>query len=136
MRVRSYSELRRLETFEDRFDYLNLNGVVGESTFGFARWLNQQFYRSRRWKQARDVVIIRDDGCDLGVPGFDIHTDLLIHHMNQVTRQDLVDGADWIFDPEFLITTTRRTHNAIHYGDKSLLPNPNVERTPGDTRLW
>lgn len=136
MRVRSYSELRRLETFEDRFDYLNLNGVVGESTFGFARWLNQQFYRSRRWKQVRDVVIIRDDGCDLGVPGFDIHTDLLIHHMNQVTRQDLVDGADWIFDPEFLITTTRRTHNAIHYGDKSLLPNPNVERTPGDTRLW
>ncbi len=136
MRVRSYSELRRLETFEDRFDYLNLNGVVGESTFGFARWLNQQFYRSRRWKQVRDVVIIRDDGCDLGVPGFDIHTDLLIHHMNQVTRQDLVSGADWIFDPEFLITTTRRTHNAIHYGDKSLLPNPNVERTPGDTRLW
>ena len=136
MRVRSYSELRRLETFEDRFDYLNLNGVVGESTFGFARWLNQQFYRSRRWKQVRDVVIVRDDGCDLGVPGFDIHTDLLIHHMNQVTRQDLVSGADWIFDPEFLITTTRRTHNAIHYGDKSLLPNPNVERTPGDTRLW
>ena len=135
-RIRSYSELRRLKTFDERFDYLNLNGIVGETTFGFMRWLNQQFYASPQWKAVRNEVILRDNGCDLGVYGYDIHTDLLIHHMNPVTRDALIHGDDWIFDPEYLITTTRRTHNAIHYGNKSLLPRLNVERKPGDTRLW
>ena len=135
-KIRSYSELRRLETFDDRFDYLNLNGLVGETTFGSMRWLNQQFYTSRQWRHIRDAVILRDEGCDLGIPGFDIHTDLLIHHMNPVTREDLVHSESWLIDPEYLITTTRRTHNAIHYGDKSLLPRLDVERRPGDTKLW
>lgn len=135
-RIRSYSELRRLETFEDRFDYLNLNGLVGETTFGSMRWLNQRFYISHQWRSIRDVVILRDNGCDLGVPGFDIHTDLLIHHMNPVTREDLVHSEPWLLDPEYLITTTRRTHNAIHFGDRSLLPRLDVDRKPGDTKLW
>ena len=135
-RTRTYSELRRLETFDDRFDYLNLNGVVGETTFGFMRWLNQQFYTSREWRRTRDAVILRDNGCDLGIPGFEIVTDLLIHHMNPVTREDLVHNEPCLMDPEFLITTTRRTHNAIHFGDKSLLPRLDVERRPGDTKLW
>jgi hypothetical protein len=135
-RVRSYSELRRLETFDDRFDYLNLNGLVGETTFGSMRWLNQQFYTSRQWRHVRDAVILRDEGCDLGVPGFEIATDLLIHHMNPVTREDLVHSEPWLIDPEYLITTTRRTHNAIHFGDRSLLPRLDVDRQPGDTKLW
>ena len=135
-RIRTYSELRRLETFEERFDYLKLPGTVGEATFGFWRWLNQQFYTSREWRHIRNVVIIRDDGCDLGVPGFDIHTDILIHHINPVTRYALVHNEEWLLDPEYLITTTRRTHNAIHYGDKDQLLLPGIERKPGDTRLW
>ena len=134
--IRTYSELSRLHTFEERFHYLNLQGEVGETTFGFMRWLNQQFYSSSAWKQVRNYVIVRDDGCDLGVPGFDIHTQLLIHHMNPVTKDALVHGEEWILDPEYLITTTRRTHNAIHYGDSSLLVRPLVERKPGDTKLW
>jgi hypothetical protein len=136
MRTRSYSELRRLETFEDRFDYLSLQGVVGETTFAGYRWLNQRLYTSRTWKRVRDAVILRDGGCDLGVPGFEIYTDLLIHHMNPVTREQLVHGDSIVLDPEYLITTTRRTHNAIHFGDKSLLPRQDVERQPGDTKLW
>lgn len=135
-KVRTYSELRRLETFEDRFDYLNLNGLVGETTFGFMRWLNQQFYSSLQWRNVRSIVILRDNGRDLGVPGFEIATDLLIHHMNPVTRDALVHSEAQLIDPEFLITTTRRTHNAIHFGDKSLLPRLDVERKPGDTKLW
>lgn len=135
-RTRSYSELRRIETFEDRFDYLNLRGVVGESTFGFDRWINQEFYTSRQWRQVREVVILRDNGCDLGVDGYEIASQLLIHHMNPLSADDIESGESWILDPEFLITTTKRTHNAIHYGDRSLLPRPPVERTPGDTRLW
>ncbi|HYQ96748.1 MAG TPA: hypothetical protein VEO92_00150 [Candidatus Nitrosocosmicus sp.] len=136
MRVRRYSELRRLTTFEERFEYLNLQGYVGEQTFGFDRWMNQQFYRSREWKLARNEVIVRDHGCDLGVPGYDIHRGLLVHHMNPLSELDLVSGEECIIDPEFLITTTHRTHNAIHYGDASLLPRAPVERVPGDTKLW
>lgn len=135
-KIRSYSELRTLTTFQDRFDYLELGGSVGETTFGFMRWMNQQFYSSREWRDVRAAVILRDNGCDLGVPGYDIFTDLLIHHVNPVTRKDLVHGSDWILDPEFLITTTKRTHNAIHYGGKNLLPKPTLQRKPGDTRLW
>lgn len=136
MRTRTYSELRRLQTFDERFDYLSLRGGVGQATFGFDRWMNQMFYRSRQWDQVRDAVIIRDGGCDLGIPGYEIHVRLMVHHMNPVTRKDLVEGEEWLLDPEYLITTTHRTHNAIHYGDKSLIPRPLVERRPGDTRLW
>lgn len=136
MRTRSYSELRRLTTFEERFDYLSLRGGVGEATFGFDRWINQHFYRSREWKQVRDYVILRDQACDLGIPGYEIHAQLLVHHMNPVTPDDLIGGEAWVLDPEYLITTTHRTHNAIHYGDLSLIPRGPVERRPGDTRLW
>lgn len=135
-RIRRYSELRRLYTFEERYDYLRLNQYVGGRTFGFDRWLNQEFYHSRDWHSARDEVIVRDGGCDLGIPGYEIQFGLLIHHLNPMTEQDIIGGESWIIDPEYLITTTLRTHNAIHYGDRSLLPTPVVERTAGDTRLW
>lgn len=136
MRTRTYRELRRIDDFEDRFAYLSLAGEVGKATYGFDRWINQQFYRSREWRQVRDFVILRDDGCDLGVPGYEIHAQLVVHHMNPVMVEDIELGRDWILDPNFLITTTHRTHNAIHYGDNSLLVKPPVERRPGDTKLW
>lgn len=135
-RFKIYSELSRLETFEERYQYLKLDGVVGESTFGFDRWINQQFYRSWEWKNARNKVIARDHGCDLGIAGYEIHWNLLIHHMNPISMKDIEHGEEWILDPEFLITTSRRTHNAIHYGDESLLPRAPVRRKFGDTKLW
>jgi hypothetical protein len=135
-KTRSYLELERLETFEERYHYLQLRGVLGETTFGFDRWLNQRFYRSQEWKSVRNHVIVRDSGCDLGVPGFEIHSGLLVHHMNPISPEDLKQGEDWIIDPNFLITTSLNTHNAIHYGDESLLPRGPVVRTPGDTTLW
>lgn len=134
--IRSYSDLRRLRTFEDKFDYLMLRGAVAEATFGFDRWVNQQFYASREWHMVRDEVIVRDHGCDLGVLGMDIHCGLLVHHMNPLTRQDIEMGEAWIFNPEYLITTSHRTHNAIHYGNINLLPRQVVARRPGDTALW
>lgn len=134
--TRRYSDLRQLPTFDERFDYLNLKGQVGRSTFGFDRWMNQYFYTSTEWYQVRNVVIVRDNGCDLGVPGHEIHVGLLVHHMNPITLRDLREGEPWVIDPEFLITTSHRTHNAIHYGDKSLLPAPVIDRAPGDTTLW
>jgi hypothetical protein len=137
MKHRTYSELRQLTTFEDRFDYLSMAGEVGAATFGFDRWVNQNFYRSREWKQARSAVILRDNGCDLGIPGREIYRELLVHHMNPVTPEDLIRGEEWVLDLEYLITTTHRTHNAIHYGDRSLLARAApVERRPGDTKLW
>ena len=136
MRIRTYTELRRFETFEDRYEYLRLGGEVGQTTFGFDRWLNQQLYSSYQWRRARDQVIVRDAGCDLGVPGFELEIGLLVHHMNPLTPEDIENGEEWIFDPEFLIVTSKRTHNAIHFGDRSLLPRAPVERTPGDTTLW
>lgn len=136
MQVRTYSELQNLDTFEERFDYLKLDGVVGRSTFGFDRWINQYFYRSLEWKQVRDHVIVRDQGCDLGILGFEISSGLLIHHMNPITVDDIKHGEEWIIDLEFLITTSLRTHNAIHYGDESLLPRGPIERRFGDTKLW
>lgn len=135
-RIRTYSELRRLETFEERYRYLALRGVLGESTFGFDRWMNQEFYHSYEWKSARDQVIVRDNGCDLGVLGYEIHSGLLVHHMNPMSASDLEHGGGWTIDPQFLITTSLRTHNAIHYGDESLLPRGPVVRKPGDTALW
>lgn len=135
-RIRTYSELRRIESFEDRYRYLALKGEVGQATFGFDRWVNQQFYTSAQWREVRRHIIVRDNGCDLGVEGHDIHGRAIIHHMNPMAVEDIAHGEDWILDPEFLITTTHKTHNAIHYGDESLLPKPPVERRPGDTKLW
>lgn len=136
MKTRTYRELRQLDTFEDRFHYLSLGGQVGHATFGFDRWINQQFYRSREWKHARRDVIARDGGCDLGVEGYEIYRELLVHHMNPITAEDITHGDLDLLNPDFLITTTHQTHNAIHYGDASLLPRPPVERSRGDTRLW
>jgi len=135
-RLRSYRELRRLETFEERFHYLALRGVVGHPTFGTERWINQEFYSSRQWRDIRHHVIARDSACDLGADGFEIGSRLVIHHMNPMGVEDIVHGDESILDPEFLITTTHRTHNAIHYGDEKLLPRPFIERRPGDTKLW
>lgn len=136
MTIRSYSELRRFDDFEDRFEYLRLNGAVGSATFGYDRWLNQDFYRSREWKNVRQHVIARDLGRDLGVEGYEIHSKILVHHMNPMTSEDIERGSHAILDPEYLITTTHDTHNAIHYGDVGLLRRPYVERQRGDTRLW
>lgn len=134
--IRTYSELADIREFEDRFQYLMLRGVVGHPTFGHDRWLNQRFYTSREWRDLRNFVIARDNGCDLAVPGYDIHTKLIIHHMNPMDVEALRHGNDDNMDPEFLITTTLRTHNAIHYGDERQLPKPFVERRRGDTNLW
>lgn len=135
MRTRHYSELVEFDSYFDRYDYLVLGGTVGRSTFGFDRYLNQDFYRSREWRNVRDEVIVRDDGCDLGVPGYEIHSEILVHHMNPISVDDILHREDWIVDPEFLITTTHKTHNAIHYGMEA--PRPIfAERLPGDTALW
>lgn len=135
-RIRTYSELRHYDTFEDRYRYLALKGEVGRSTFGYDRYINQQFYRSQEWRTVRRDVIARDLGLDLGVPDFEIFDKVIIHHMNPMTVEDIEHGDSDILDPEFLITTTHKTHNAIHYGDESLLAKPLVPRQPGDTKLW
>jgi hypothetical protein len=135
-RIRCYSELRQLRTFDERFEYLKLDGAVGRATFGSARYINQDFYASEYWKRARRDVIVRDMGCDLGIPGYEIHTELLVHHVNPMTEDDVINGELWIIDPEFLILTTKRTHNAIHYGNPSPYPKVAVARHKGDTNLW
>jgi hypothetical protein len=134
--IRTYSELIQFDSFIDRFRYLSLHGVVGAATFGSERWLNQDFYRSREWKQVRSHVIVRDNGCDLGVEDLDIFDNHAIHHMNPMTSDHIRHGDPSILDPEFLITTSHTTHNAIHYGDESQLPRSFIERFPGDTKLW
>jgi hypothetical protein len=134
--IRTYRELSSFESFDDRFDYLYLSGKVGADTFGFDRWMNQRFYRSSEWRSVRNQVIVRDNGCDLGVDGFDIHGGVFIHHMNPITSDDITMGVDDILNPEYLISTTQKTHNAIHYGGRSGLPRVFKVRTPGDTRLW
>lgn len=134
--MRTYTELSRLYTFEDRFDYLRLVGNVGQATFGFDRYINQKFYRSKEWREIRSYVIVRDHGCDLGIEGRDLHTNILIHHMNPIDVTEISSGDSSLTDPEFLITTTHATHNAIHYGDITLLPKPFDERRPNDTKLW
>lgn len=136
MRIKTYTELSKLATFEERFEYLRLGGAVGQETFGFDRYLNQIFYRSQKWKAIRDFVIIRDNGCDLGVEGYDIHGRILIHHMNPITIDDILHESDFLLDPEFLITTIHNTHNAIHYGDASLLVTAPIVRTRNDTCPW
>jgi hypothetical protein len=135
-RIRRYTDMNRMYTFEERFDYLNLLGQVGSSTFGFDRHLNQRFYRSREWKHIRDFVIVRDNGCDLWIECYEIHDKMLIHHINPMDIDDVVEGDERILDPQYLITTTHRTHNAIHFGDARSLPRPFVERSRGDTKLW
>ena len=136
MSIRTYSELITFSTFEERFKYLQLNGQVGESTFGFDRYMNQVFYRSQKWKSIRDFVIIRDCGCDLGVEGYDIYGKIIIHHMNPLSMRDIETESDFLLNPDFLICTTHNTHNAIHYGDENLLVTAPVERTKNDTCPW
>ena len=136
MRKRTYSELIEFNSLEDRFEYLRIGGKVGFATFGFERWMNQGFYTSAEWRRVRHVVIARDLGMDLGVEGWPVHDRIIIHHMNPMDKEDLKRGDPEILDPEFLISVSHKTHNAIHYGDRSLLPQPFVERRPGDTRSW
>lgn len=136
MSIKTYSELMRLRTFEERYRYLRLRGSVGADTFGFDRYLNQVFYRSQKWKSIRDFVIIRDNGCDLGVEGYEIHGKILIHHLNPITIQDIESESEFLLDPEYLICTSHNTHNAIHYGDESLLIQAPIERTAFDTCPW
>lgn len=134
--IRSYSELRRLTTLEERFAYLKLSGAVGAATFGFDRYLNQDFYRSSLWKSARRDVIARDLGCDLGLSGYEIFDRVYVHHMNPMSPDDIKHSNLDILDPEYLICVTHTTHNAIHYGDESRLPKVHVDRRPGDTTPW
>ena len=135
--IRTYDELSKLKTFEDRFEYLKLDGQVGKDTFGFDRIFNQQFYRSREWKACRDFVIIRDNGCDLGIDGYEISSqNVIIHHMNPISLEDIEKRTDILLNPEYLITTTHKTHNAIHYGDKDLLATGPIERSKNDTCPW
>lgn len=134
--MKTYSDLILLPTFKERFEYLKLSGSVGKDTFGFDRYLNQQFYRTSEWKKVRDAVIIRDNGCDLGVEGYEIHDRIIIHHMNPITANDIIKHSDWIVDPNQLICTSFRTHNAIHYGDISLIDKQPTIRKPNDTCPW
>lgn len=135
--IRTYDELSKLKTFEDRFEYLKLDGQVGNDTFGFDRIFNQRFYRSREWKACRDFVIIRDNGCDLGIDGYEINSqNVIIHHINPISLEDIEKRTDILLNPEYLITTTHKTHNAIHYGDKDLLVTGPIERSKNDTCPW
>lgn len=136
MIIRTYSEIITLPTFNDRFQYLKLNGQVGESTFGFDRYLNQLFYKSDEWLRLRDQIIIRDNGCDLGIEGREIHGRILIHHMNPIRKEDILNRSRYLLDPEFLICTVKRTHDAIHYGDENLLLTIPKERRKNDTCPW
>lgn len=135
-KTRNYTELSQIEDFTERFRYLRVTSNVGVETFGFERWLNQAFYTSTQWKQVRQKVIARDLGCDLGIKGHEIHYRVIIHHMNPMSVQDVTHSDPTILDPEYLITTSHRTHNAIHFGDENLLVQPLVRRRPGDTKLW
>ena len=136
MNIRTYSELITLSTFEERYKYLQLSSSIGEETFGFDRYLNQNFYRSKEWKRIRDFVIIRDNGCDLGIEDRTIHGKIIIHHMNPIRTKDIQDVSDYLLNPEYLICTTHQTHNAVHYGDENLLVRNPIERTANDTCPW
>ena len=135
--IRTYSELITLPKFEERYEYLKLNGVVGEETFGFNRYLNQEFYqRDKEWFRIRDYVIIRDQGCDLGIEGREIRGKIIVHHMNPITKDDLLKRTEFLLNPEYLICTLKSTHDAIHYGDENLLMKGPVERKANDTCPW
>lgn len=135
--MKTYSELISLQSFEDRFNYLKLNGQVGRETFGFDRIYNQKFYRSKEWKDIRNFVITRDLGCDLGIKDREIQGRIMVHHMNPISLEDIQHSSDYLLNPEYLITVSPKTHDAIHYSDESiLLPSMVIERKPGDTKLW
>lgn len=134
--IKTYSELQKFNTFKDRYNYLRLKNKIGRISFGYDRYLNQILYRSRQWLRVRDTVIIRDDGCDLGMPDYIIFGKIIIHHINPISIDDIKSNNKDIFNPEFLICTTEKTHLAIHYGDESLLPEDLVIRYPKDTILW
>lgn len=136
MSIKTYSELILLPTFEERFKYLQLNGRVGDDTFGFDRYINQKFYRSAEWKRIRDLVIMRDNGCDLALEGYEIYGRILIHHMNPITIKDVELSTEYLMNPEYLICVTHNTHNAIHYGDEKLINKGPVVRTKNDTCPW
>lgn len=137
MNGKRYSEMITMSEFDDRFRYAKLDGQVGRDTFGFDRYLNQQFYRSKEWKRLRDQIIIRDNGCDLGVPGHEISGKIYIHHLNPLSPEDITESTGKLFDPDNLVCVSAETHNAIHYGDESILEkNKIIERSPGDTCPW
>ena len=136
-KLRTYTELNKLKTFEERFEYLKLDNVVGEETFGFDRWLNQQFYKSKEWRRIRDSVIARDCGCDLGAPDHEIIDErILIHHINPITKEDIINNTDFLLNPEYLITTINNTHQAIHYGNDEMLVKAPVTRYKNDQCPW
>jgi len=134
--IRTFTELKRYKTFDERFDYLSLQGTVAQVTFGFDRYLNQKFYGSKLWKRARDEVIVRDNGCNLGVKGYEIYGRIVVHHMNPITIEDVENVSEYLFNPLYLICTDYDTHLAIHYGDAALLPKTPIIRRPGDTSPW
>lgn len=135
--IRTYSELSKLKTFRERYEYLKLDGIVGEETFGFDRYINQMFYKSEEWKRIRNYVITRDNGCDLGIPDRKIvDSVILVHHMNPITKEDIINKNEILLDPEYLITTIKPTHDAIHYGDESLLAEDLIIRSKNDTCPW
>jgi hypothetical protein len=136
MIIRTYRELIRLKTFEERYDYLKLSGVVGESTFGFDRYLNQLLYTSKRWRRTRNDIILRDNACDLGMEDYEVNDLIIIHHMNPITPEDIELDRDLLYDPDNLISSSKNTHRAIHFGDKSMLPKLPIERRMNDTCPW
>lgn len=136
MNIKTYSELSKLTTFEERYRYLRLGGRVGEETFGFDRWINQMFYKDSEWLKIRDEVIIRDNGCDLGIEGREIYSRIIVHHMNPITKADILDRSEFLLNPEYLICTVKNTHDAIHYGDENLLITLPMERSANDTCPW
>lgn len=136
MKLKCYSELILLPTFEERFEYLKLDGQVGIETFGYERYVNQMFYNSPEWRRLRNEIVVRDNGCDLGVDGYEIFGKVIIHHINPITVDDIINRSDLLMNPEFLITTVMDTHNAIHYGDINQLPKTPIERSPNDTCPW
>ena len=134
--IRTYSELITFPTFEERYRYLRLEGKVGEDTFGFDRRLNQSFYKDPEWRAIRDKIIIRDNGCDLGISGREIYSRIIVHHMNPITKDDILSRSAFLLNPEYLICTVKNTHDAIHYGDEGLLIKAPIERTKNDTCPW
>jgi hypothetical protein len=136
MMIRTYSQLSKLPIFEERYKYLQLNGTIGGEIFGFDRHVNQNFYKSQEWKSVRDFVIVRDNACDLGIEGYEIFGKIFIHHMNPIMLKDIKNHFDFLLNPEYLISTTHSTHNAIHYGDETLLIKAPVERSRNDTCPW
>lgn len=136
MIIKSYSELIKIPTYKERFEYLKLNGIVGKDTFGYDRYLNQAFYNSPEWRRFRRDIIIRDNGCDLACEGYEIRGKIILHHINPLTQDDLLNRREVLFDPENIICVTHNTHNAIHYGDANLLITGPIERTANDTCPW